>query len=394
MFCYQCQETAGCTGCTRAGVCGKSARTAALQDLLVYVTRGLCQLTTALRNQGEAIIPEDDRLVTENLFVTITNANFDDDALQARIRATLERNAALRSRLDGAGLSAAARWDGSGDWDDKAQAVGVLSTADEDIRSLRELITYGLKGMAAYNHHVNAYGKSAPGVDAFLQAALAKTLDAAMAPLDQRRLVLSTAHKYRYALTDNLSKVAYAGSGETLRNAELGRVYTLDTYMDQNCPDSLSAAPGTAGAYQVTGTAGATVVALTGVSAATATVKKGDCFILDGYRYHFTEDKTAVSGAVAQVGIDCELVKDYTNADAYVVSKPHSLAFHRNAIALVTRPLALPMGDDRAAIISGNGLGVRVVYGYDQDTKKDTVSLDVIYGIQTLDDTLAVKLVG
>ena len=177
MFCYQCQETAGCTGCTRAGVCGKSARTAALQDLLVYVTRGLCQLTTALRNQGEAIIPEDDRLVTENLFVTITNANFDDDALQARIRATLERNAALRSRLDGAGLSAAARWDGSGDWDDKAQAVGVLSTADEDIRSLRELITYGLKGMAAYNHHVNAYGKSAPGVDAFLQAALAKTLD-------------------------------------------------------------------------------------------------------------------------------------------------------------------------------------------------------------------------
>lgn len=77
-------------------------------------------------------------------------------------------------------------------------------------------------------------------------AALAKTLDAAMAPLDQRRLVLSTAHKYRYALTDNLSKVAYAGSGETLRNAELGRVYTLDTYMDQNCPDSLSAAPGTA----------------------------------------------------------------------------------------------------------------------------------------------------
>ena len=178
------------------------------------------------------------------------------------------------------------------------------------------------------------------------------------------------------------------------RNAELGRVYTLDTYMDQNCPDSLSAAPGTAGAYQVTGTAGATVVALTGVSAATATVKKGDCFILDGYRYHFTQDKTAVSGAVAQVGIDCELVKDYTNADAYVVSKPHSLAFHRNAIALVTRPLALPMGDDRAAIISGNGLGVRVVYGYDQDTKKDTVSLDVIYGIQTLDDTLAVKLVG
>ena len=176
----------------QAGVCGKSARTAALQDLLIYVTRGLCQLTTALRNQGEAIIPEDDRLVTENLFVTITNANFDDDALQARIRATLERNAALRSRLDGAGLSAAARWDGSGDWDDKAQAVSIFSTADEDIRSLRELITYGLKGMAAYNHHVNAYGKSAPGVGAFLQAALAKTLDDSLTAEELTALALET----------------------------------------------------------------------------------------------------------------------------------------------------------------------------------------------------------
>ena len=225
-------------------------------------------------------------------------------------------------------------------------------------------------------------------------ANLSKTLDIAKVPLDMRRLVLNPTHKYRYALTDNLSKVAYAGNGETLRNAELGRVYTLDTYMDQNCPDTLAATAGTATAFKVSGTKGEAKAALSSVTAATATVKKGDCFILDGYRYHFTADATAVSGAVAEVGIDAELVKDYTNADAYVVSKPHSLAFHRNAIALVTRPLALPMGDDRAAIISGNGLGVRVVYGYDQDTKKDTVSLDVIYGIQTLDDTLAVKLVG
>ena len=144
----------------------------------------------------------------------------------------------------------------------------------------------------------------------------------------------------------------------------------------------------------MTGTAGATVVALTGVSAATATVKKGDCFILDGYRYHFTADASAASGAVAEVGIDAELVKDYTNADAYVATKPHSLAFHRNAIALVTRPLALPMGAANAAIMSHDGLGVRVVYGYNQDTKKDTVSLDIIYGVKTLDETLAVKLVG
>lgn len=135
-------------------------------------------------------------------------------------------------------------------------------------------------------------------------------------------------------------------------------------------------------------------VALSGVTAATATVKKGDCFILDGYRYHFTADATAAAGAVAEVGIDAELVKDYTDAKTYVANKIHSLAFHRNAIALVTRPLALPMGASKAAIVSHNGLGVRVVYGYDQDTKTDTVSLDIIYGIKTLDETMAVKLVG
>lgn len=225
-------------------------------------------------------------------------------------------------------------------------------------------------------------------------ASLSKTLDIAKVPMDQRRLVLDPNHKYRYALTDNLSKVAYAGTGETLRNAELGRLYTLDTYMDQNCPGTLAAAAGTATAFKITGSKGEMKVALSGVTAATATVKKGDCFILDGYRYHFTADATAAAGAVAEVGIDAELVKDYTDAKAYVANKIHSLAFHRNAIALVTRPLALPMGASKAAIVSHNGLGVRVVYGYDQDTKTDTVSLDIIYGIKTLDETMAVKLVG
>jgi len=225
-------------------------------------------------------------------------------------------------------------------------------------------------------------------------ANLSKTLDIHRAPLDMRRLVLNPVHKYRYALTDNLSKVAYAGGGETLRNAELGRVYTLDTYMDQNCPDTLAQTAGTATSYKVTGTRDAKKVALSSVTAAAGTVKKGDAFILDGYLYHFTADATAASGAVDEVGIDMPLVKDYTAADAYLVNKPHSLAFHRNAFALVTRPLALPMGSARAAIASGNGLGVRVVYGYDQDSKKDTVSLDIIYGIKTLDASLAVKLVG
>ena len=224
-------------------------------------------------------------------------------------------------------------------------------------------------------------------------ADMSKALDIAKVPMDQRRLVLDPNHKYRYALTDNLSKVAYAGNGETLRNAELGRLYTLDTYMDQNCPGSLATTPGTATSFKITGTKGAVKVALSSVTA--ATVKKGDCFILDGYRYHFTADAAAAAGAVAEVGIDAELVKDYQEATAvYVANKIHSLAFHRNAIALVTRPLALPMGASKAAIVSHNGLGVRVVYGYDQDTKTDTVSLDIIYGIKTLDETMAVKLVG
>lgn len=225
-------------------------------------------------------------------------------------------------------------------------------------------------------------------------ANLSKTLDVNKVPLDMRRLVLNPTHKYRYALTDNLSKVAYAGDGETLRNAELGRVYTLDTYMDQNCPDTLAATPGTATAYKITGEKNAQTVALSGVTAATATVKKGDAFILDGYLYHFTEDATAASGAVAEVDIDMPLVKTYSAADVYLVNKPHSLAFHRNAIALVTRPLALPMGAANAAIESSNGLGVRVVYDYNQDTKKDTVSLDVIYGVKTLNAQMAVKLIG
>lgn len=225
-------------------------------------------------------------------------------------------------------------------------------------------------------------------------ANLAKTLDIAKVPMDQRRLVLHPDHKYRYALKDNLSKVAYAGNGETLRNAELGRIYGFDTYMDQNAPASLAATPGTATAFKVTGTANSNKVTLANVTPATATFKVGDTFILDGYMYRITKETAAVGGTIADVEIDQPLVKQYNTADAYIVNKVHSLAFHRNAIALVTRPLALPMGASNAAIVSDNGFGVRVVYGYNQDTKTDTISLDVIYGIKTLDNTMAVKLLG
>lgn len=147
MFCYQCQETAGCTGCTRVGVCGKTADVAAMQDLLVYVTKGLSAVTTALRAQDLPVEQAVNHLITLNLFTTITNANFDKEAIEARIRATLEAKADLLARVkERESLPEAALWDGSGDWTVKAAQVGVLSTENEDIRSLRELITYGLKG--------------------------------------------------------------------------------------------------------------------------------------------------------------------------------------------------------------------------------------------------------
>lgn len=178
MFCYQCQETARCQGCTVSGVCGKKPDVAAMQDLLVDVTRGLAAVTTALRSQGTAVDPAVNHQITYSLFVTITNANFDKESIQADIQAVLDRKAQLLPQVkDPAALPAAARWDGSGDWDERAKTVGVLATRDEDIRSLRELITYGLKGLAAYTKHANALGQEDETVDAFLQRALAATLD-------------------------------------------------------------------------------------------------------------------------------------------------------------------------------------------------------------------------
>lgn len=193
MFCYQCQETARCQGCTVSGVCGKKPDVAAMQDLLVYVTKGLSAVTTALRGQGVAVDHEVNHQITYNLFVTITNANFDKESIQADIQATLDRKAQLLAQVqDPAALPAAARWDGSGDWEEKAKTVGVLSTENEDIRSLRELITYGLKGLAAYTKHANALGQEDPDVDAFLQRALAATLDDSLSADDLVTLTLET----------------------------------------------------------------------------------------------------------------------------------------------------------------------------------------------------------
>lgn len=195
MFCFQCQETAGNKGCMFGGVCGKKPQTANLQDLLIYVTKGLSEITTHLRAEGKAIPAAVDRLITTNLFMTITNANFDDDRFIDRINATLSSRDELLEQLhDTTELSAAAVWQyrTAEERTLKAAAVGVLTTEDEDLRSLRELTLYGLKGMAAYNKHANVLGYADAAIDAFLQQALAKTLDDSLTSDDLTALVLET----------------------------------------------------------------------------------------------------------------------------------------------------------------------------------------------------------
>lgn len=213
MFCYQCQETAGCAGCTQVGVCGKKPDVAAMQDLLIYVTKGLSAVTTVLRAQGAEVSSEINHLITLNLFTTITNANFDKAAITARIRATLDAKRELLSQVkDAETLPEAAHWEGDeSTFEAKAAMVGVLSTENEDVRSLRELITYGLKGLSAYSKHANVLFQEDGEVDAFLQRALSATLDDNLSADDLVALTLETG-KYGVsgmALLDKANTQAY-----------------------------------------------------------------------------------------------------------------------------------------------------------------------------------------
>ncbi|WP_053942603.1 hydroxylamine reductase [Kallipyga gabonensis] len=194
MFCFQCQETAGCKRCTISGVCGKKPEVAAMQDLLVYVTKGLSAVTTGLRHEGKEIAKEVNHLVTMNLFMTITNANFDREAIIAAIKKTLKAKEDQLGRLDHKeGLTEAALWNGSEEeFEGKAGTVGVLSTKDEDVRSLRELITYGLKGLAAYSKHANTLNHDNEEVDAFIQEALTKVQDDSLSLDELVALTLET----------------------------------------------------------------------------------------------------------------------------------------------------------------------------------------------------------
>lgn len=213
MFCYQCQETAGCKGCTISGVCGKKPEVAAMQDLLVYVTKGLSAITTQLRKEGKEVDAKMNHLVSLNLFTTITNANFDRQMVIDRVKETLKVKMSLLNQVEHKeNLPKAAFWDEEENlFDEKAALVGVLSTQNEDIRSLREMITYGLKGLSAYSKHANALLQDDEEVDAFMQKALAATLDDSLSVDDLVALTLETG-KYGVqgmALLDKANTQAY-----------------------------------------------------------------------------------------------------------------------------------------------------------------------------------------
>lgn len=232
MFCYQCQETAGCSGCTQMGVCGKNPEVAAMQDLLIYVTKGLSAITTQLCKEKTAISKDTNHLITWNLFTTITNANFDSQAIIARIRETLSMRRTLISQVKTTNrLPEAAFWDINPDTntDDvlfaKAKEVGVLATKDEDIRSLRELITYGLKGLSAYSKHANVLLSEDPEMDAFLQRTLAATLDDSLTVDDLVALTLETGNYgvKGMALLDAANTGAYGNPEITKVNIGVGK---------------------------------------------------------------------------------------------------------------------------------------------------------------------------
>lgn len=227
MFCYQCQETAGCKGCTRMGVCGKNPQVAAMQDLLVFVSKGISAVTTQLRKEGKFVSADVNQMVTLNLFITITNANFDEDMIVARILDTLRCKEELLAQVaDKDALPAAAFWyaEEKAALDEKARQVGVLSTHDEDIRSLRELITYGLKGLSAYSKHANALLQKDEEVDAFLQKALAATLDDSLTVADLVALTMEVG-KYGVSgmeLLDRANTSSYGNPEMTKVNIGVG----------------------------------------------------------------------------------------------------------------------------------------------------------------------------
>ena len=213
MFCYQCQETAKNIACTKKGVCGKTSDVANIEDLLVWVTKGLGEILTRMIKENKDI-KNLHSFVNNNLFTTITNANFHYEDLLEKVKETIDLNQKLIEGLDDKeNLSKAALYNEKDD-DElklKSQIIGVLNTLDDDKRSLRELITYGLKGMAAYNRHANVLGKFDENVDIFMEETLEKLMDDSLSVEDLIALTLETGSNgaAAMALLDSANTSAY-----------------------------------------------------------------------------------------------------------------------------------------------------------------------------------------
>ncbi|TVR75028.1 MAG: hydroxylamine reductase, partial [Marinilabiliales bacterium] len=231
MFCFQCQETAKGTGCTIRGVCGKTDDVAGLQDVLMFVCKGISIYSTAARKAGiekSAI----NKFIVDSLFATITNANFDRDVFVRRIQEGLEMRNKLRLELEKKGVSPQGPLHESATWqaftpdefERKAQTVSVLATENEDVRSLRELITYGVKGMAAYTEHAWNLDHEDPDLYKFMQEALVATTRDDLTVEELVALVLETG-KYgvtAMALLDKANTSAYGNPEITKVNIGTG----------------------------------------------------------------------------------------------------------------------------------------------------------------------------
>ncbi|MNM75069.1 Hydroxylamine reductase [compost metagenome] len=231
MFCFQCQEASKGTGCTIVGVCGKPHDVANLQDLLIYLLKGIAFLSLDVR-LPEVLEQRVSLFTMDSLFATITNANFDRDVFVGKIREAIALRSEVRAHYDeqypegSAHLPDAAVWeaDNEADMDAKARTVGVLSTRNEDVRSLRELIIYGLKGMAAYTYHALHLEKDDGELNRFMRRALAATLDDSLEVQDLIALTMETG-KYgvdAMAMLDNANTTAYGNPEITKVNIGVG----------------------------------------------------------------------------------------------------------------------------------------------------------------------------
>ncbi len=229
MFCYQCQETSKGIACVLKGVCGKNSSTSSAMDLLLFIVRGVSVAADNLRNKGQEVGPEVDSYIVDALFSTITNANFDDTSILNRVDRGLQirQRLVMQSENEGIILPSVDEivWNGQrAEYEEKAKSVGVLREPNEDIRSLKELIVYGLKGMAAYLEHAMRLGYNDESIHTFMQSALAQMTVKNMTVDELVALVMRTGEMgvLTMALLDKANTESYGNPEITKVNIGVG----------------------------------------------------------------------------------------------------------------------------------------------------------------------------